>query len=91
MYTVELHPGLAIGDSFSPKEDTWYTLRFEWDGLGDLDSDNCGLSINNGDETVQLPLNRKSINGISYIHFISTSDREDENGLQVEFVEAGIN
>ena len=90
MYSVELHPGSSIENSFSPEEDTWYTLRFEWKGLRDPDSDKCRLYVNNSDQPVLLPLNRESMNGISYVHFISSAEAEDSHGLLVESVEAVV-
>jgi hypothetical protein len=71
--------------------DTWQTLRFEWDGLADPSRDPCRLSINDSADPVQLSLQRTSLNGISYIHIISSAGTGDPDGLLLESVEATLN
>lgn len=90
MFSVKLSPGKLLEGWFSPQEDTWYTLRFEWDGLSDLESDSCRLFVNDLGPPIQVSLNKTSINGISYVHFISSASGEDESGVLVEYVEANI-
>jgi hypothetical protein len=61
-------------------------LIFEWD----LASDNkaCSVKDNKGNEIATLPLNFNTVNGISYVHFISTADEEDTKGFLIERVES---
>ncbi|MFC2111716.1 sialidase family protein [Bacteroidota bacterium] len=96
MFTVELvaipqsgtGPSQTTGILLEP--DAWHTLRFEWNGLGDTGSDQCELYINEATEPFQILLNRKSINGISYVHYISTATKEDPYGILVESVDAKL-
>ncbi|WP_010665282.1 sialidase family protein [Marinilabilia salmonicolor] len=66
--------------------DRWHDLRFEWDLSGR--SDYCSV-VNAGGETIaRLLLNRASLNGISYVHFISDSQEPDDKGFYIEEISA---
>ena len=41
-----------------------------------------------GNKIATLPLNFDTVNGINYVHFISTADEEDTKGFLVERVES---
>jgi hypothetical protein len=90
MFSIKLHPGMKSENSLTLEEDTWYTLRFLWNGLNERNSDQCKLYIDDSTEPISIPLNRESLHGISYVHFISTAEKEDLGGLLVESVEANI-
>ena len=64
----------------------WHELRFEWD---DLQSGACKLYID-GVQRMSLPLNRPSVNGISYAHFQSIAAKADSAGFLIESVEAKV-
>jgi len=64
----------------------WSELRFEWDGVNS-GGRTCRLLID-GKARYELPLNRRSRNGISYAHFISTATAEDRQGFLIESVKA---
>ncbi len=68
------------------EQNRWNDLIFEWD----LASDNkaCSVKDNKGNEIATLPLNFNTVNGISYVHFISTADEEDTKGFLIERVES---
>jgi len=71
------------------KSGTWSELRFEWDGVALASRHKCRLFIN--DKPVgALRLNRASRNGISYVHFISTAAKPDQQGFLVESVAAEV-
>ena len=80
MFSVE-----ATGKLLSPN--AWHDVRFDWNGLSRKDEDTCALFI---DDVPQAPLRllRASVNGISYVHFISTAKAEDAGGLLLESAHA---
>ena len=67
-------------------ENKWHTLVFDWD-LSAKDN-TCSVKDENGNEIAQLPLNFDTINGINYVHFISTAQEEDTKGFLIERVES---
>lgn len=100
MFTLDLLPGTQRPEpepSYTPQgelalsEDNWHTLRFTWDGLSDMTTNSCLLYVNDDDLPIVIPLNRASLNGISYIHFISSASREDLHGMYIEFVDTQVN
>jgi hypothetical protein len=72
MYNFELE-GLQVN--------RWHKLRFEWDLT--KDKNNCMVTDENRNIIHKLPLIQESMNGISYVHFISVADREDEKGFMI--------
>ena len=68
------------------EQNKWNDLVFEWDIASD--NQNCCVKDNQGNEIATLPLNFVTINGISYVHFISTASEEDTKGFLVERVES---
>lgn len=69
---------------------SWHELRFTWDGLADVGSDMCSLYINGAQHPRRLPLKRSSVNGLSYVHFLSTSASPDPAGFVIESVAASV-
>ena len=67
--------------------DTWYDFTFTWD-LTEHSKGPCRLSINGVEQSIDLPLNWATENGISYVHFISTASSNDDKGLLIERVAA---
>lgn len=59
----------------------WHTLLFDWD-LTDKSTD-CRVMDEKGNEIITLQLNQKNLNGISYVHFISTAKQEDVKGFLI--------
>jgi hypothetical protein len=76
-------------DLSSLQRDKWHTLHFEWDIAST--SKNCSVMDENGNEIATLPLNRESVNGLSYVHFISTAEQEDLEGFLIKGVESKQN
>ncbi|WP_051254030.1 sialidase family protein [Arenibacter latericius] len=69
------------------QENKWHILYFKYD-LGN-ENKNCVVTDENGKEIASLPLNRESIHGLSYVHFISTAKQEDKQGFLVGPVRSG--
>ena len=67
-----------------------HEVKFEWNGLQDLKSDSCQVSVDGAVQDGRLPLNRPSPNGISYVHFQSTATAEDPAGFLLESVAAEV-
>lgn len=68
------------------ENDKWHTLFFEYD-LSSSDK-NCRVTDEKGNEITTLPLNFATINGISYVHFISTANQEDTLGFLIKKVKS---
>ncbi|GGW24778.1 sialidase family protein [Arenibacter certesii] len=65
----------------------WQTLVFNYDLSGK--NKNCIVTDEAGNEIATLFLNRESIHGLSYVHFISTARQEDKQGFYVGYVRSG--
>ena len=68
------------------EQNRWNDLVFEWDLASDTQT--CSVKDEKGNEIASLPLNFDTVNGINYVHFISTADEEDTKGFLVERVES---
>ena len=68
------------------KQNRWNDLVFEWNLTGE--NKNCSVKDKQGNKIATLPLNFDTVNGINYVHFISTADEEDTKGFLVERVES---
>lgn len=77
MYNFELQ---------SLEKNKWHKLIFEWNLTGENKS--CSVLDEKGNVIVILPLNQESINGLSYVHFISTAKERDEKGLLIKSVKS---
>jgi len=64
----------------------WHTLRFAWKSTepGAV----CELALD-GKPAGALPIQRRALHGLSYIHFQSTAEQAD-HGLLVESVRAEV-
>ncbi len=90
MYTINLKPGMKLG-RVKLKDGKSYTLTFKWNGVSKVGKDICKVYLNGSKKPVQkLKLNNPSPNGISYVHFISTAEKEDTEIL-IESVKARTN
>ena len=79
------YAGLSGGGRLKPG--SWHELAFDWQGLSQRARDGCRLLVD-GKPRAELPLNRASRNGISYVQFISAAAEEDTQGFLVESVQA---
>ncbi len=68
------------------QKNKWHTLLFDWDLTSK--SKNCSVMDEKGNEIITLPLNQENLNGISYVHFISTAKQEDVKGFLIEKVKS---
>ena len=80
MFSVEIAGELTAGNA-------WRDVRLEWNGLDRKDEDACALFI---DEVPHTPLRllRPSVNGICYVHLISSAKTEDDSGLLLQSARA---
>jgi len=62
---------------------TWHELEFQWDGGAD-----CRMRLDGMPSGASLPLNRTTVDGISYLHLMSTAETEDKAGFLIESVAA---
>lgn len=69
------------------KNDQWNLLRFEWD-VTDSDQ-SCEVTNEKGDVVARIPINHATVNGISYVHFITSAHKPDESGFYIGHVSAG--
>lgn len=67
--------------------DRWHEAVFEWNIESESGPGHCTVRID-GAVHAELPLLRKSVNGISYLHLISIAQKQDESGVLVESVHA---
>lgn len=64
----------------------WHKLLFKWDLTSN--SKSCSVMDEKGNKIATLPLSQETINGISYVHFISTAKQKDTKGFLIEKVES---
>ncbi len=69
---------------------TWHTLTFQWDGTTDATDHRCRLLVDGTVSGVNLPLQHRAPNGLSYVHFISNADSTDLEGITLRGVRATI-
>ena len=86
MYVFTIPGDGRLGSDVVLTSGRWHELRFEWT---DSQSSICKLTIDGGPTTLTLPLVRPSVNGISYVHFQTLAEAEDQQGFLVESVEGG--
>jgi len=72
------------------KAEEWLHLEFKWNGLTDTNRNQCELLVDGKAWDVEIPLRRKSENGICYVHFISEAVTEDYNGFYIESIQAAV-
>ena len=70
------------------QKNQWHTLFFDWDLTGK--STFCRVSDGHGNELAALPLNNETINGLSYVHFISTAQKKDVKGFLIGKVKSKL-
>lgn len=68
------------------EKNKWHKLHFEWNLTGE--DKTCRVLDGKGNEIGILPLNQESLNGLSYVHFISTAKERDEKGFLIKKVES---
>lgn len=66
----------------------WQDLRFEWKDVDKPATGRCEVLLDGNHTGVAIPLNRQSINGINYVHFMSTANSEDDAGFLIGSVAA---
>ncbi len=69
---------------FTP--DKWHELRFEWKDVTKRESA-CTFQLDGRLLDQALPLQHKTVNGLSYVHFIS-ADTLDPQGFSVATITA---
>ena len=90
MFNLEIPADGRINNQARLQAGQWVELKFVWDGLGKEGVDACMLYVDGVRQSRKIPLNRASVNGISYVHIMSTAGTVDPAGLLIESVAAGI-
>jgi hypothetical protein len=63
----------------------WYGLTLQWD----LSRRECAVLVD-GREAARLPVAHQTLNGLSYVRFVSTASERDPSGFLVERVAVDI-
>ncbi|MFH1071660.1 MAG: sialidase family protein [Candidatus Glassbacteria bacterium] len=87
MYSLTFAGDGSLGGEPLLEPGKWQELRFTWE---DSQSGSCSLYIDGKPYTHPLRLDRPSSNGICYVHFQSTADREDPAGFLIESVKSRV-
>ncbi len=90
MFNLEFSGDGMIDSNVQLQPGKWYTISFTWDRLIFSQFDTCRVTIQPGNQQFSIPLKRQSLNGISYVHFVSTANTPDANGFLIEQVRAKI-
>lgn len=69
-------------------KDRWHNVKFKWDKTDDLKTGNCSVFVDDVKLDTELPLNFRSINGISYVHIILNSEDVQNEGILIESIKA---
>ncbi len=85
LYTLKLAPGEKIG-SETLKAGESYRLSLKWNGA---DKGSSAELFLDGRKVGTLPLNAPSLNGVSYLHFVSMADGPD-SGTLIQRVSAKV-
>ncbi|MBI9019206.1 MAG: exo-alpha-sialidase [Phycisphaerae bacterium] len=89
MFNLEIPADGKINVETQLEPNKWYELKFKFENINNADG-KCRLFINGTEQAKALPLNRPSINGISYVHFLSTAEMTDNSGMLIDYVKANI-
>lgn len=87
MHSLYIPKNLII-NNLELKPNKWYNIKLKWTGANDENNGNCKFYIDNK-MVDQIPLNNKTVNGISYIHFILPFENENK-GILVESISAEV-
>ncbi len=90
MHHIDIPADLLIGNDDKLIPDTWYNLRLEWINSDNPETGYCQLFIDNEKQDLHLPLNIRTTNGISYIHFLLPLLSEVNNGILFESIIATV-
>lgn len=88
IYSLKFDGNGKIGKESVIQPEKWVELTFTWD---DLQTGPCKLIIDGKPSPFNIPINLKSFNGVSYVHFQSVADKEDKKGYLIESVSAEVN
>ncbi|WP_028862879.1 sialidase family protein [Psychromonas aquimarina] len=86
VYTLNVTPGEKLGEHVL-EANRWYTLSLHWNGV---EKNSDAQVLLDGELVERLEISNTSPNGVSYLHFISTS-LEADDGMLIESVEASVN
>jgi hypothetical protein len=85
VYTLNVAPGKKLG-KHELEANRWYTLSIHWKGVK---KNSTAKVLLDGKRVEKIDISNVSPNGVSYLHFISTSQKEDE-GILIESVSASV-
>ena len=90
MFNIEIPGNLIIKNKNNLTPNNWYDFKLEWANADNPETGYCILYINNKKLYARLPLNYKTINGISYIHFVLSSTSDNNEGILIESIKAKV-
>lgn len=85
IYTLNVAPGGKVGKQVL-QSNRWYTLSLDWNGVK---KNSTARVLLDGKFVERLEVNNTSPNGVSYLHFISTS-LEADDGTLIKSVQASV-
>ncbi len=90
MYVLDIPADGKMNVATSLEPERWYTLRLEWNGVSDEQIHSCKIFVDGQQQAESLRLQNPSPNGICYVRFRSTAEKEDLAGFLVESIRADI-
>lgn len=92
MFNLDITSDGSINAENLLVKEQWHNLKLVWKNTNDSDTAQCRLYIDGKQINQMLKLNRKTINGISYLHIISTAPDGvyDDSGMLIESINAKI-
>ncbi|HXG23834.1 MAG TPA: exo-alpha-sialidase, partial [Chthonomonadales bacterium] len=85
LFNLEIGPEGQLPGGKWLKPGRWHELQFDWD----CDKRECRVSVD-GQKAVTLPLTRLTAAGVNYLRLRSTTERTDNAGMLIEYVEADV-
>ena len=87
MYSLNISANGQIDSITTLAKEKWITLTLKWEVTNTV----CKVYIDHILQKQTLPIkNKPSIDGVNYVRFRSTAEREDLAGFLVESIEADV-
>ncbi len=88
MFNLEISPYKKLSESVNLEINKWYLIELKWDIV---EKDLCKVIIDGRETGLNLPLEFETVNGISYLHIISTSETNGSQGVLIDDIKAKVN
>ena len=89
MFNLDISENGSLNNQSNLRINEWHELMLKWE-LDENENGTCQLFIDGVLQKNDLPINSRTKNGISNVHFISTANTEDKQGVLIEYVKAEI-